>query len=357
MIDQLSDTVTHLHLRQTIRGRPTVLAVAAGIHAAYARSGSGAVLSLDPPGAEAPRWSYRNLDGVSSDVKGAAVSLSRQDIFVRDRKLRLRQRVLSGGVWGGWIDHDGALASEPRPVVDSSGAVKVFVRGADFGLWFLDGTAAAPGSWNSLSGVLTSAPAPVSTGGGSLSVFVRGLDRGLWRRIWNGASWSGWRPLKGVLATGPAVASTGSGRIDVAALDDAGALTHLRFDGSEWSHWRNLGGAVEGDIAMVAGTPDRIDIFATRKGRPTLDDCARGRALERLDRAWRETHIGAVGGSRQSGTTCLCARRRWRPRVSRADRRRMVRMAASRRGHRRHPRSPRHGDLSSLGPRHHVPRL
>lgn len=263
-IDQLSDIVTHLYLRQTI-GQPSVVSVANGFHAAYARSGSGAVLSLDPPGASPRRWRYQNLDSVSSDVKSAAVNHSRQDIFVRDQALRLRQQVLTGGEWGNWIDHGGILTSEPRPLVDSGGVVRVFARRDDFGLWVLDASAGAPGSWSSLSGVLTSAPAPVSAGSGQLAVFVRGYDRGLSYRRWNGASWSGWQNLKGMLATGPAAASTGSGRIDVAALDDAGALKHLHFDGAEWSHWHNLGGTLDGELAMVAGTPDRIDILATGK--------------------------------------------------------------------------------------------
>ncbi|MFO0992819.1 MAG: hypothetical protein U1E67_12910 [Hyphomicrobiales bacterium] len=44
-IDQLTgDTVTHLQLRETIRGRPTVIA-RRGTHATYARSGTGSVLS------------------------------------------------------------------------------------------------------------------------------------------------------------------------------------------------------------------------------------------------------------------------------------------------------------------------
>lgn len=264
-IDQLSDTVTHVHLRQTIRGHPTVAARAAGVHATYARSGTGAVLSLDAPGPGSRRWTYQDLKDTSSDVHAIAVSAARQDIFVRNGVLNLRQRRLMSGVWGSWINHGGILTSEPRPVSEQGGQVLVFVRGTDLGLWVIDVTVGMPGTWVSLGGVLTSASAPVSQNPGQFAVFVRGLDRAAWYRVWNGAAWSPWATLKGLLATGPAAASTGAGRVDIAALDDAGALIHRKFDGTSWSDWRNLGGELTGDVALVAGVPDRIDVFARGK--------------------------------------------------------------------------------------------
>ena len=264
-IDQLSDTVTHLRLRQTIRGRPVAVSRSSGVHAAYARSGTGAVLSLDPPGSALRRWTYRNLKDASSDVQAVAVSATRQDIFVRNGALNLHQRRLMSGVWGSWISHGGILTSDPRPVSESGGRVLVLVRGANFGLWGIDVTAGTPGAWFGLGGVLTSPPAPVSQNAGRFAVFVRGLDRGAWYRSWNGVVWSPWQPLRGVLATEPAAASTGAGRIDIAALDDAGALTHRKFNGTSWSDWRTLGGELTGDIALVPGSPDRIDVFARGK--------------------------------------------------------------------------------------------
>jgi hypothetical protein len=262
---QLTETVTHIDLRQTIRGRPTVVSSAAGIHAAYARSGTGAVLALDPPSSAPRRWNYRDLKDTSSDVNAVAVGGSRQDIFVRNSELHLFQRRLITGVWGSWINHGGLLLSEPRPVTEPGGQVLVFARGLDFGLWVIDVTSGAPAPWIGLSGILTSAPTPVSQNPGRYAVFVRGLDRGLWYRAWNGSVWSDWGPLKGVLATGPAAISTGAGRIDVLALDDAGTAIHRKFDGAVWSEWRHLGGEFTGDLAVVAGTPDRVDVFATGK--------------------------------------------------------------------------------------------
>jgi hypothetical protein len=307
-IDQLTETVTHLNLRQTIRGRPTVASIA-GTHAAYARSGTGAVLALDPPLSAPRRWSYRDLKDTSSDVTAVTVSATRQDIFVRNSALHLVQRRLVSGVWGSWINHDGLLLSEPRPVTEPGGQVLVFARGLDFGLWVIDVTSGAPGTWIGLSGILTSAPAPVSQNPGRYAVFVRGLDRGLWYRLWNGAAWSDWESLKGVLATGPAAASTGAGRIDILALDDAGAAIHRRFDGAMWSEWRHLGGEFTGDLAVVVGTPDRIDVFArgkdgslstiTRSGETWSDWVQLGGKLTSAPAAVRDAsglHVYARGG-------------------------------------------------------------
>ena len=257
-IDQLSDTVTYLYLRQTIRGTPAVVARIAGAHEVFARSGAGAALLLDASGS----WAYRNLPDASSDVRAVATGFGRTDIFARGRGFNLFQSVNAGGSWSGWINQGGILTSEPRPVSEQGGQVLAFVRGLDLSLWVIDVTAATPGTWIGLNGILTSAPAPVSQNPGRFAVFVRGLDRGLWYRTWDGVAWSSWTPLKGVLATGPSVASTGTGRLDVAALDDKGALIHRKFDGSNWSDWRDLGGELVGDVALLAGAPDRIDVYA-----------------------------------------------------------------------------------------------
>ncbi|QIG49851.1 hypothetical protein G5V57_20275 [Nordella sp. HKS 07] len=263
-IDQLTETVTHLELRQTLRGRPGLAPSPAGLHAAYARSGSGSVMALDPPAA-LRRWNYLGLPDASSDVHAVTVALTRQDIFVRDSALRMRQRLLLADAWGAWVDHGGILTTEPRPVVRQGGGVFVFVRGTDLGLWAIDVTSGAPGSWIGLGGVLTSPPAPVSHKPGSLAVFVRGTDRALWYRLWDGAVWTEWESLKGLLASGPDAASTGGGRIDVAALDDAGGVIHRKWDGTAWSEWRTLGGTFTGDVTLVAGSPDRIDVFVRDK--------------------------------------------------------------------------------------------
>ena len=266
-LDQLTETVTHLHVRQTIRGRPVAIALPTTIAKVFARSGAGDVLALQapvPPSAPRP-WTTHDLDGVSSDVTGVASSAARLDIFVRNRYLSLQQRIFSSGVWGGWINHGGLLTTEPRPVVDAFGKIQTFVRGLDFALWHLDATSGSPGVWQPLGGVIASAAAPVATGSANLAVFVRGIDRGLWYRQFVGGVWSDWLALKGILGSGPAAAANSLGHIDVCALDDRGALQHRYFDGTQWSGWRDLSGEMEGEVSIVASFPDRAELFAKGK--------------------------------------------------------------------------------------------
>src|SRR5262249_40254346 len=90
-IDQLSDTVTYVHLRQTIRGRPTIAAHPLGVHGTFARSGSGSVLGLDPLGSGTRYWNFLDLKDASSDVRAVSSSATHQDIFVRNSAANLLQ--------------------------------------------------------------------------------------------------------------------------------------------------------------------------------------------------------------------------------------------------------------------------
>ena len=255
----IEDSVTYATLRQTISGRPAIAALSTGGHLVAARSGTGAsqILNLD---IVSPRqWFPLDDADFTADVTLTVTPALRFDFFVRAAGRYLRQRRFFGA-WGPWIEHGGILTSEPVPLLMGS-TLRVFVRGADAGVWFIDATSGAPGLWLPLGGVTTSAPAAVSPDGTGIAVFVRGFDRALWYRFWNGAVWTDWLPLGGVLASGAAVASTGSGRIDVVALGDAGNLIHRRFDGADWSDWRDLGGQAQGQPAIIAEAIDRVDIF------------------------------------------------------------------------------------------------
>lgn len=251
------DTVTHLHLRQTIEDRPAIAILPAG-HIIVGVSGTGAALIM--PGTGTPRsWVYAGYETLSSPITAVGTAAGRADIFARDQHGGLRQRVLIIGPTL-WIDHGGILTTEPRAVARPGGQVDVFVRGLDFGLWTLDASSGAPGTWVPLGGVLTSTPVPVAVGG-DLVVFVRGLDRALWSRRLSGGTWSPWTSLGGVLATAPAAASRAGG-IDVVTLDDSGQLIHRRFVAGAWSDWAPLGGALEGEPAAVTSVPDRLDVVA-----------------------------------------------------------------------------------------------
>jgi hypothetical protein len=252
----LSDTVTHVALRQTIVGRPTVARLLSGAAVVLARSGGGHPSFLGPASAP-PRELYllNTLLFASSDMAALTTSATRFDIFVRDAALSLQQTTFNGVVLSPWTDRGGVLTSPPAAVALAGGQVRVFVQGADLALWTLDATG-GPASWNSLGGSLTSPPAVVSPDGVRIAVFVRGPDRALWWRFFNGATWAPWEPLGGELGGAPAATASPTGRLDVFARGPDGALKHRQRDAGVWKPWRDLGGKVAGDPAAVAGAPD-----------------------------------------------------------------------------------------------------
>jgi hypothetical protein len=53
-------------------------------------------------------------------------------------------------------------------------------------------------NWISLGGSLTSSPAATSPTSGAIDVFVRGGDNGLWENSYSNGSWSGWTSVGGM---------------------------------------------------------------------------------------------------------------------------------------------------------------
>ncbi|HWT13950.1 MAG TPA: putative baseplate assembly protein [Allosphingosinicella sp.] len=261
----LEDSVTHVALRQTIRGRPAVVAGPTGGHVVMATSGTGAVLQLDgnPPHV----WLPMEDGQLAADLAFTLAPGFQTDLLIRDARRTLRQRrtTWGWGHWGPWVDHGGSLTSAPRPLLAGS-TLRVFARGDDLGLWMIDATSASPGTWVGLGGVLTSAPVPVSIAAADLMVFARGADRALWVRRLSGSAWADWESLGGELAGAPAAVSAAAGRVDVVAVGPGGTLLHRGFDGAAWSAWRDLGGEAVGEPATVASAPDRVEIFVRDRG-------------------------------------------------------------------------------------------
>jgi len=253
----LTDAVTHVRLRQTIRGRPSPVPVL-GKHFVMMRSGEGVVLASrdvttvpEVPGDLA----------AASDVVAVGTAFDRVDVFACNAATWLATATwTSVGGWTAWSSMDGAITLNPAPIVLGTGELLVFARGADFGLW-VHGILPVFSPWVPLGGPLGSEPVPVSWGGGRIDVFVRGIDRGLWVNSREGGTWSGFQPLQGILAGTPAAVSTGTGRLDVVALSDAGTLMHRRFNGTDWTDWLDLGGAAQDTPAIVATGNDRVDVF------------------------------------------------------------------------------------------------
>jgi hypothetical protein len=252
----LSDTVTHIRVRQTVTGRPALAVLPDGSATVLVRTGGGhpaGFESIDTPqnlfalGSPVPF--------VSSDLAGISPGGLRFDVFVRDAARRLRQATWSPG-WSPWIDHGGILTSAPVPVALAGGQLRVFVRGpAASGLWMFDATG-VPVPPVPLGGILASPPAAVTPDGVRIAVFVRGPGDALWWRHFDGAAWAGWESLGGRIDGTPAAAVSGAGTIDVFARGFDGGLKHFRHGPAGWAPVRDLGGNPAGDPAATGGAPD-----------------------------------------------------------------------------------------------------
>jgi hypothetical protein len=107
-IESLSDTVTHLFLRQTIREKPAVAGAPGGTRAVFARSAGGAVLRLDPPSTVPRKWTFVADVVATSPVSAVGVGALRRDVFVRDANNALQQARMPAVVFVGWVNHGGA---------------------------------------------------------------------------------------------------------------------------------------------------------------------------------------------------------------------------------------------------------
>jgi hypothetical protein len=259
-IPGLEDTVTHVTLTQTIRGRPSAAIAFGASRALVARSGAGFVMGIDADTASGQWQSPWDELLASGDPAIVRAGSARWDVLVRDRFGRLRQMTFSGGGWGSWQDRGGALTSRPVPIALPGGRLLTLARGLEGGLWVRE-LAPGLGSWQFLGGLLTSDPAAVSWGAERIDVFARGPNRALWCKVYHAGAWSDWRALGGILAGAPAAVSTAPHRLDLVALDDDGGIIHRRWTGTAWTDWLSLGGKALGEPAPVATGPDRVDVF------------------------------------------------------------------------------------------------
>ena len=254
----LEDSVTHVSLRQTIRGRPALAAFPPSGHLVFARSGSGAAqwLEVFPP----RRWTF--LDGAefTADLAITITAASRLDVLVRDAARTLRQRRYQG-VWGAWVDHGGFLTSEPRAPAARSDLAGVRARarirplddrrdGRHAG--HLD-SARRPPDFAACAG-LAGRHRHGSLRAGSRSRTLAEAPR---RRHLVGlgiARAACWRADPRSHQPVPAASTSSRAAMQAMSCTD-------RFDGSDWSDWRDLGGDAVDEPAIVAAAPDRVDIF------------------------------------------------------------------------------------------------
>jgi hypothetical protein len=300
----LTDSVTHVRLRQTINGRPSLIEFL-GFLFLFVRSSEGVVLVNDTTPGAVPL----PLDDfvAASEVVAVVSGPDRVDVFACNAATWLATNTWTGtSGWSGWTSLDGFITSNPAPILLDTGELLVFARGVDFGLW-VHGILPTLFTWLPLGGPIASDPVPVSWGSGRIDVFVRGIDRGLWVNSRDGGTWSGFQPLLGTLGGTPAAASTGPGRLDVVALSDAGTLIARRFAGTDWSDWLDLGGSARDTPTIVVTGADRVDVFVRGTDNQLWQ-------ISRTGDTWSGWTAlgGAIGGPLavlvMAGTLTVCAR-------------------------------------------------
>lgn len=260
----ITETVTHINVRQTIVGRPTIAALPFAGFSAFARSGGHQPVWIDTT------TTQQSLEAVPPNPVYAS-----SDIVIANRGIsfHLYFRTVDGelmkgvwtGAWLGWQSQGGTLTSAPVTLVLPGGDVRVFARDEDVGLQMFD-TSGAVQAPQHLGGILASGPSVVNPGGNTIAAFARGIDNALWTRFFDGAVWRDWESLGGQISGTPAAVSTGPGRIDVLARARDGGLVHFRrVPGEGWLDIENLGGDPVGDPAAVAGGMDVV-LAAVRNG-------------------------------------------------------------------------------------------
>ncbi|QPJ62397.1 MAG: hypothetical protein G3M70_11160 [Candidatus Nitronauta litoralis] len=275
----MEDTVTHLQLRQTIWGKPSVIPHPDLSHSIFARSGTGAAVE-SLVAIFGFRWAYLGQTHLASSIEGIpSKNLKQRDIFAINKNGKILQRVWNAGpipngngTWKNWIEHHPAPSSSgpethpdisfsPKPVLLNGDNIQLFSLGPNSNLITANVTSGAPQTFLSLDGNLTSEPSPVSTNGVKMDVFARGADRALWWIHFDGANWGEWESLGGSLATAPVSISFNPFEIEVVALDDAGALIYRKNKSGVWKDWVNLGGNSQDKPALIKVAGNRLYIF------------------------------------------------------------------------------------------------
>ena len=171
-------------------------------------------------------------------------------------------RVFVGQYYAGWSSLGGGLTSGPDAASSGAGAVDVFVRGTDNGLWRLSWNGSSWANWQPLGGGLTSDPGATAVGTRT-DVFVRGTDNQLWMKSANSGVFGDWKPLGGVLSSGPDADSWSgpTAHEDVFARGTDGQLWHKWSDNGTWYFWEPLGGGLSADPGAVSWGANRIDVF------------------------------------------------------------------------------------------------
>jgi hypothetical protein len=238
-----------------------------------------------------------------SEPAAAVDSSGTVRVFVRGTNRAMYQDDLpSGGSWSGFTDLNGTWPYDPAVITEANGDVQVFAVGTNGALYV--GTQSSTGwsGWSSLGGSNQGTPTVVRDSSGTVRVYVRGGKGALWEdSLASGSTtWSGLSSLGGTWANdASAVAETG-GDVQVFAVGNTGALYVGTQSDTSWSGWSSLGGSNQGLPAAVQDHSGTVRVFVRGgKGAVWEDSLASGSTtwsgLTSLGGTWRDNPAAYVG--------------------------------------------------------------
>jgi hypothetical protein len=216
--------------------------------------------------ASGPSWSDADLGGAPASRIAAASDGQRRYVYWSDAQGHLwgvAQDV--GAAFTAPFDTGVSIRGEPAPIVVAPDQVRVFFRGTNDHLSFVDGDGRTFGAVVDLGGApLTSGPGAVVRENGKQAVFYRGPNGDLWWSYWDGGPWwSGAYDLGLAISAGPAaVVPWGKpDRLEVYAPDTNGKLGRATWDGQAW--WLDL---ALNDVTLADG----VGAASVRTGSTTV---------------------------------------------------------------------------------------
>ena len=212
-----------------------------------------------PPvvGALLSPWVLFPTAGLTLAGPEAAASRTGVNLVIRgaDDGVYQMEGSLFGG-WGAWNALGGLTPSKPA-AVEVSGELHVFVRGTDDGIYTSRRAGKTWTPWVEVPGGGLAASGPEALWfRDELHLFVRGIGDGIYLNRYDGSNWSGWEPLAGSTPSAPsAIVLDGEMHLFVRGIDDGIYLN--RYNGSNWSGWSALGGmTIAGpEAAVFRGAP------------------------------------------------------------------------------------------------------
>lgn len=183
-------------------------------------------------------------------------------VFVRGTNRAIYTDALPAGKgWTGFANLGGNWPADPAVVSEAGGKVQVFAIGTTAALYVDTLSGSTWSGWKSLGGIAQGTPRVVNAGG-TIRVFVRAASGGLYvNSMSSSGAWSGFTALGGNWTDDVAAIAETNGNVQVLAVGNTGNLYADTLSGSSWSGWADLGGGCEGVPAVVEDHTSTVRVF------------------------------------------------------------------------------------------------